>query len=513
MPSDKPEETGSFQRLHPTSLLFTIGGALKGFLVPALIFLVLRKGEGYEFWGMLIAVPVTLYAVFKYISLRYRLGDEELIVKEGIFNRTERHVPYQRIQNIDTKRNIVHRFLKVTDVIVQTASGTAPEATLRVLSDEAADVMRKHVFARRTAPSTTPTIIADGLETSEPAAAPAPAAAIPEDGRVVARARIRDLIVFGIISNRGMLAVAALLGVFWQFDVMPSKEQIGRWAEAVLGVREWTWLFSSVVVIVGILTAVVLLRLLSILWAVLSLYDFKLLRDGDELRTRFGLLTEHALAIPRHRIQLMDIEATLLHRWFKRVAIRARTAGAIQNQEAGTSRDWLMPILRRSTIPDLLSEVQPELDYTGVPWRPVERRARRRVFAKLLFLSLAVTITLGVTLRPWGWLTGIPLIPLAWLYAHIRVKSMGYALTSQAIWFKSGWFYWRCRAVRYSKIQAVTLIESPFDRRHRMASVKVDTANAGTGTDAIAIPYLNVEDAKEVHGRLKSEAVGTEFKW
>ena len=90
---------------------------------------------------------------------------------------------------------------------------------------------------------------------------------------------------------------------------------------------------------------------------------------------------------------------------------------------------------------------------------------------------------------------------------------MAYALTPEAVWFKKGWFYWRCRAIRYNKIQAVTLVESPFDRRHRMASVKIDTANAGIGTIAISIPFLNVEDAEQVHERLKSEAVGTEFKW
>ena len=280
-----------------------------------------------------------------------------------------------------------------------------------------------------------------------------------------------------------------------------------------MGVQEWTWLFSTVVVVVGIFAALVLLRLLSIVWAVLKLYDFRLLRDGEELRTRFGLLTEHALAIPRHRIQLLDIEATLLHRWFARVAIRARTAGAIQNQQAGTSRDWLMPIWRRATIPNLLSEVQPELDYANVPWQPVERRGKRRVFMRALWVILLIGVILALSWRPWGGVAWIPLVPLGWLYAHVKIKSMAYALTPQAVWFKKGWFIWRCRAVRYNKIQAVTLVESPFDRRHRMASVKVDTANAGVGTDAIVIPYLSVENAMEVHGRLKTEAEGAEFKW
>ena len=67
--------------------------------------------------------------------------------------------------------------------------------------------------------------------------------------------------------------------------------------------------------------------------------------------------------------------------------------------------------------------------------------------------------------------------------------------------------------VRLSKIQAVTLVESPFDRRHKMASVRIDTANAGAGQDAIAIPYLQRDIAEDIYRRLSAAAAELEFRW
>jgi putative membrane protein len=67
--------------------------------------------------------------------------------------------------------------------------------------------------------------------------------------------------------------------------------------------------------------------------------------------------------------------------------------------------------------------------------------------------------------------------------------------------------------VRFAKIQAVSMFESPFDRRHRMATVTVDTANAGPGGSAIRIPFLDRTVAERLRERLGSEASVTRFQW
>jgi putative membrane protein len=64
---------------------------------------------------------------------------------------------------------------------------------------------------------------------------------------------------------------------------------------------------------------------------------------------------------------------------------------------------------------------------------------------------------------------------------------------------------------RYSKVQVVSVGESPFDRRWRMASVSADTA--GGGSHRITIPYLPVADAHALFDRLGARVNETAFRW
>ena len=60
-------------------------------------------------------------------------------------------MPVDRIQNVDLVQNPLHRMLRVAEVRVETASGTEPEATLRVLSMADVAKLRSEIFARRRA--------------------------------------------------------------------------------------------------------------------------------------------------------------------------------------------------------------------------------------------------------------------------------------------------------------------------------------------------------------------------
>ena len=110
------------------------------------------------------------------------------------------------------------------------------------------------------------------------------------------------------------------------------------------------------------------------------------------------------------------------------------------------------------------------------------------------------------------WLPAFAL-PLIYFGVTAWVRNAGYAVTDHAVFFRSGWLARKVSVVRLNKVQTVRLKESPFDRRHRMASVAVDTAGAGKVGHRIDIPYLEVDVARSMLQRLYAEAAATEFRW
>jgi putative membrane protein len=128
-----------------------MGRHLRALLVPgvAVVFTAGSSGRDWEVWLTVLVIPYAIAAVVRSLSYRYRFDADELVVRKGWVFRSERHIPYARIQNIDAVQNVFHRALGVADVRVETASGGEPEATMTVLPVAALAEMRDFVFRGR----------------------------------------------------------------------------------------------------------------------------------------------------------------------------------------------------------------------------------------------------------------------------------------------------------------------------------------------------------------------------
>ena len=535
------------RRLHPLSWIFTAAQFAKGFIVPALLLLVASGGGSYELWGALFVGPVIAAALVHYRVYRYRLAADEIVVRDGILTRTERHIPYGRIQNIDLVQNPLHRLCRVALVRVETASGTRPEAVMRVLSLDAVAEMHARVFAGRPAArDATATDAAGGLgarpggsaATEGPAGvqgAPTATADEPRE-RVLLRVPAGELVKLGIVSNKGMVVVAAALGLLAQarpdedlFEpVLRSAAErlpLGAAADWLTGLRLANPVLTAVLLAVTLVVAAfVLLRVLSVGWFLLQLLGFTLTRRGSDLRADYGLFTRVSRTIPTGRIQSLTATESPLHRWFRRQSLELRTVGGAASSDADVDFDassdgpkaesqWLAPMVEAARVPRLLRQVLPDIDLAGVAWRPLAARARRRVLVRGLAPAAAVTLLGGLIAGPWGLALAPPAALAALVHAHRWTSRAAYAVTAWGVLFRSGWWTRRLAIVPLARIQTVGLGESPFDRRHRMASVRIDTAGGAASGYTIAIPYLERAVAADVVRRLYAEAGERAFRW
>ena len=541
MPSD--------HRLHPTSILFALAGSLRTFLLPAVL-LVLTSGRSspkpsdtsawgpaawmnrwmpgdfeianWQFWLLLFLIPAMIAALARYFSFRLRYEGTELVISSGIFFRNERHVPYARIQNLDAVRNVAHRLLGVAEVRVETGGGQAPEATISVLHETVFEEMRSRVFAGRTA--TTPR---DADTSSENDVEPGRRSAEREGGtRTLLHLPVRELLLNGVLDNRGLVVVGTVYGVLWEAGLLGAvwdRFANGAYTAGILSdtVRtvaagDLPSLGRIAVLLAGIGGLLVLVRVLSMIWSLLRLYDFRLSRAGEDLRTEYGLLTRVTATIPLRRVQTLTISESPLQRLLQRMSVRAETAGGHGNPHEGQPkqpRERLAPLIRRTEVPALLREVMPSVDLNGLEWQPLHPRAFRRAVKPPLVVATIVTAGLSSGL---GWPV-LMLLPFAlpWtVFAVARhVQHTHWAADGETIAFRSGWLWRSVVIVPVSKIQAIGRFESPFDRRAAMAGVRVDTAGSASPIHRISIPYLARETAAALYDRLAAQTAQTAFRW
>ncbi len=124
---------------------------------------------------------VMLPLLFKYSTLRYRFDDKGVSMSWGILFHREIYLTYRRIQDIHVTRNLVHRWLGLAAVAVQTASGTSgAEMTIEGIRNP--EALRDFLYHQ----------MRGARGEGEEAAAGAPAAAAPADEALGLLREIRD---------------------------------------------------------------------------------------------------------------------------------------------------------------------------------------------------------------------------------------------------------------------------------------------------------------------------------
>jgi putative membrane protein len=258
-----------------------------------------------------------------------------------------------------------------------------------------------------------------------------------------------------------------------------------------------------------VLAAIIAVRALSVILAIVTFHDFKLTRMGGDLRARYGLLTRVALTLRTRRIQAVHQTESLLHRWFNRVSLDVDLAGDSgggegDRNDARMKTRWLAPICPAAAAPELIAAALPTLDWSAEPdWQPLARGARGRIFRKSLAWSVLIVTAPAIWyLREGAVVVILSCIPLAWMHAHLYVKHTRWALAADAVLFRSGWLTRHLTIVPRDRVQTLSVEASPFDRRSRMARIYVDTAGASPRSAGIRIPYLGAEVAERLAAAL-----------
>jgi putative membrane protein len=497
----QPELKTEGYRLHNSSPLFLFIEAIKKSVVPLLFGIVGTRGDLQDWIIIGIAALASVMTIIQFWFYHYWLEQDRLVVKEGILFKSLRQVPYERIQNLNVEKNILHRIFGVATLQVESASGVKPEAVIRVISQAQVAHIQGIIKQRSKQP----------VSLNQPAEAgdnedvkPKPAALYQMSSK--------DVATYGLISHKALVPIGIVGSVLSQNDYYRSRFvdfvsgfvgelHVERWA-----VSEWV-IYSLAFLMVMLVT----IWVTSIAMAFLKLHGFSLARPDKNLHADMGLLTRLTANIPVRRIQLIKLWHSPLHRLFKKVSIKMETAGGVTEQ-SGITMSWLAPLIRQAEGFELIRTIQPEVDLHNTQWVPVEPRAWKRVFKKCLFFMLLIMAPLVYLYHAWGLLM-LLWVPLAYVYARAYVRHAAYAVSDDLIACRQGVFFRKLSVVKIGKIQNISCLQTPFDRRNGMARLTVDTAGSNPVTQDINIHYIDQQTVLQLAGRLANQVSQVKFVW
>jgi putative membrane protein len=480
-------------RLHPMSWLFVLLAQLRQFIVPLVALLILGRGDRNELWPLLGVGLLAAYSAWQYFTYRYGIAGDALVIRQGVLERSLRVIPFARIHNVAVQQSLLHRLFGVAELRLESAGGQKPEAEMRVLRLDQALALEALVRSR--------------------GAAPVAGAAAAEPGTVLLALPPAEVVRLGLVSNRGMVVLAAAFGAAWQVspDLLPGLfESWGRalfgWAGAqAFGALEYALAAASLAVVF-----VLLLRALSVGLALLQYHGFELREHGRRLTVERGLLARWRTSASRRRIQAWTLREGVLHRLLARRSLQVDTAVSAEQQQRALRE--LAPIAPPATCDALVTHLLPRGGWPALPWQPLPVRHWWRLWLPSIPFALAVAAALAWRFGGWG------LLALAWLpwsafAARQHARRLAWSIDGELVAVRGGWWSRWWRFAELDKLQALRLTRSPLDRRCGTASLWLDTAGASAMAPPLRIRFLPEALARELHARLGAELARRPLRW
>jgi putative membrane protein len=479
--------TDGYRRLHPATVVIELARQI-GRLIYIILFVLIAsllggRGDTTEIWLGVLGLIGVVFAVVRYLSFRFRVGDGVLEIRTGILARQLRTIPLASIQNINVRETLIHRPFGTVDLEIETGSGLGGEAKLSALGRADAELLRRVLRGGQVA-FELPVEVADGT---------------------IWRATSKDLLLLGMTDNRA----GAIVGAYFGLSVAGGEQvvtlrRILESAGAVVagGGQAAPW----VNLVAGGVMLVLVGWLLAIVTAFVRYHGFVLLSEPRGLVRRFGLTTRVENVIVLARLQTIAFRANWIRRKLGLWEAEASTTGAFTHgaEQAATST-VLCPLIRAEDRWPLAKRVFAGLDAARLNWRGVHPFAVRRGFFGALYLLGALVALAAFFLdRSWWWgLFGV--VPVAMWYGSRRWRVMRFAWQDGFLVVRSGVLTRRYWVVPEGKVQHVAVVQSPFQRRAGVMDLHVASASVGTLAHA-TIYDLPVEEALALQDELSRRA-------
>jgi putative membrane protein len=497
---------GEWRRTSPLSFVVRAITGLKNLIFPAVAMLFGTQGwdGGGAFVVPAIIGMILINSLFTYIGwrhFRYRVGEDDIRVERGLFSRTARSVPYERIQDVSFEQAPVPRLFGMAEVKFETGAGGKDELKIGYVTEAEGAALRETVRARKSGE----TAVAGEVE-----------AATEAEARTLFAMDARRLATFGLFEF-SLVVFAVLGGLAQQFDFLLPFDiwDYRGWIELVAGPQVWLRELGFAAQAIGAVLALAVLTIVGLITGlgrtVLRDYGFRLEETPKGLRRRRGLLTRTDVVMPIHRVQALQVTTGILRRRFGWHGLSVVSLA----QDAKAGNHVVVPFAQMDEIEPVVDVAGFDLPASDTEWR---RPSARHRFDQAMFgavplglAALAVPIVnarLGQPLEL-PLLASAALVALAAFFAvreHFLWRRDRHAIDARHVFVRRGWLAPRLDIASRLKLQSVEIAQGPLARRRGYADLKFGVAGG-----SLELGGIPLDDARAIRRAVLDSIASVDF--
>ncbi|PFG12430.1 PH domain-containing protein [Bacillus sp. es.036] len=415
----------------------------------------------------------------KWFTHKYSLDNDAFHIKEGIFTKSKRTIPFTKIENINEHTSFFHRLTGTTSIIFETGmKGDEAAVEFDIVSRAKANELKERVATVKETEESDA-----ALETKEKA-----------EREVHFRARKKDLLKASFTSLSFLFFLPLIASFYFKLDDIFGVED----AEGLfVFLLQSGWLIATIVFLV-ILVSIVF----GISRTFLKYGGFEIATDSDRIYIQKGVLDATKFSILKHRVQAIEIRQTVLKRLLGLAEVKLTSVGEARSDEEKLESNSLYPFLPVHQAYEMIEEILPSYQVT----KEMDRLPHASLFIRLIRPSFIWIIGTGVLWYfqpdvltiPW-WILSAVLLLFVSVIRYLDYKHTKYTLNASFVQFKTGGLSTSLFVTKRSKVIEISIKRGFVQKWFGVASV-------GIVNRSKPVHHSGVEDVPQ-------ELAGAFYQW
>lgn len=475
-------------------LLKFLKQTVKSFWPLALSLFIGSKSDRFDIYLGIFVILISVLnlggSVLSYFRYYIQLEKDAISIDKGILKRSKTNVPFERIQSINFKQNLVHQFFGVVSVEIDTAGASKAELTIDAIDKKDAEALREYIMAMRSE------ILQERIDTSQEEQA--------SMERTILHLSVSDLIKVGVSQNhlRSMailfgFALTILNDLNESFEGVVEKE-LSSQADLILNSQWLIFLFFVVVILI-------ISFIYSLITTILGNYDLKLNLSNKGLKLVKGLLNREETSINKHKIQVVSWSDNPIRRLFKMWTLTLEQASS---EDAAKVKSKInVPGCYLEQVDKVLEVVFPKMrDFVLTKHKvSIHLKYRLLFFVSLMPFLLSLVAFIWIDWRVL-WFIGWPIFTS--LYIHLYFQKRSFEISEEVFKNNTGAFGTRFELTQLHKVQAIEITQSWYQRRKNLADIELTTASG-----ELSVPFIPIEMAKALEKYILYRVESDKREW
>ena len=437
-----------------------------------------------------VAVLILIIAILQYLNFKFKIEGDHFILHKGVFFKSKSSIPLDRIQNVNFKQNIIHQTINVTQVEIQTAGSKGAEVSIKAISKERADALKKRLQE----------VVFIENEFSEN---------VVQEEEVIFKLSFLDLLKVSFSENH-------IRSFFWIFAICVSffyqlkdyfkdfdffSEAINYYLIYKNEIAGSFYLLMILMFVIFIISIVV-----SFVRVVLKNFDQKVSKINDGIQLTQGLFTKRIDVLKMRKIQYTEAVSNPFKKYLGIQTVKIKQAGSAKTKKkklielVGVRNQFLVSLnslFYRFNLSENNELIKPAKYYIF----------KLSVKVLILFLLINLALFFTTTIQSKIIINAI-LIPYLILHVILTYQKAYVSFQDEKLIVGSGSIGTVTTLMEYFKTQNVSLDQSFIQKRRGVADVNLQTASG-----VIRMRCLQESDAKMIVETVVKSASNSNRNW